>query len=327
MDEMYKTIGEAIADYVKKIGDEDARPVLRSSRSRNSYFLPLVKDPRPGWNEWHGVTITRQGRNVYIVTRDRRSAQQAYATFFWEIITPQNFNDGTWEKIHKVSKEVKKFVDQIQHESEVEPGAESFVLEDEELPPRSLKSKVMPKIEMGNRHPDDPPTVLATKKAQPEEEFRPFVAMVHSNNTSGFINDFDKPQWQMKEHEILRRDGYTCQWCGDTTTYLMVFNLAWKWNLGPLKWDPSDLVTLCVDCRDHGMMLQSNVKLRLNRRIRVLKIDPSTAWVFDDTPRLIYSRLYYDKQNKLKGKAMIMQVAMAMRFQEFISKLKMIHVT
>ena len=56
------------------------------------------------------------------------------------------------------------------------------------------------------------------------------------------------PLWQKKRVEILQRDNFTCQLCGDTRTTLQVHHEKYKGN----PWDiPSEhLKTLCAHCHD-----------------------------------------------------------------------------
>lgn len=56
------------------------------------------------------------------------------------------------------------------------------------------------------------------------------------------------PRWQKKRVEILQRDNFTCQLCGDTRTTLHVHHDAYKgnpWNIGNDK-----LKTVCAHCHD-----------------------------------------------------------------------------
>lgn len=55
-----------------------------------------------------------------------------------------------------------------------------------------------------------------------------------------------KPAWQKKRLEILNRDSFTCQLCGDTETELQIHH---KKYVGEPHEAPNDeLVTLCKHC-------------------------------------------------------------------------------
>lgn len=55
------------------------------------------------------------------------------------------------------------------------------------------------------------------------------------------------PRWQKKRLEILQRDEFKCQWCGDTKTTLHVHHDIYE---GEDPWDTDELylTTLCEDC-------------------------------------------------------------------------------
>ena len=60
------------------------------------------------------------------------------------------------------------------------------------------------------------------------------------------------PRWQRRRLEILSRDTFTCQCCGDASSTLHVHH---RWyNGGQDPWEASDdaLVTLCATCHEEG---------------------------------------------------------------------------
>lgn len=58
------------------------------------------------------------------------------------------------------------------------------------------------------------------------------------------------PRWQKKRLEVMERDGFTCQNCGDKESTLNVHH--WYYAAGNDPWDYPDeaLATLCEDCHD-----------------------------------------------------------------------------
>lgn len=54
------------------------------------------------------------------------------------------------------------------------------------------------------------------------------------------------PRWQKKRLEILDRDGFTCQHCGDTKTELHIHHL--KYSKYPWEVENDKLQTLCKHC-------------------------------------------------------------------------------
>lgn len=60
---------------------------------------------------------------------------------------------------------------------------------------------------------------------------------------------YKSPAWQKRRLEILSRDNFTCQLCGDTKTELQVHHIEYGSN--PLETPSEQLITLCADCHYH----------------------------------------------------------------------------
>ncbi len=56
------------------------------------------------------------------------------------------------------------------------------------------------------------------------------------------------PRWQKKRLEIMRRDSFTCQVCGDTKTALNVHHKQYFNGKKPWEYKDEDLITLCECC-------------------------------------------------------------------------------
>lgn len=56
------------------------------------------------------------------------------------------------------------------------------------------------------------------------------------------------PRWQKRKVEILSRDNFTCQLCGDTENTLHVHHKYYLENHKPWEYDDNVLVTLCENC-------------------------------------------------------------------------------
>lgn len=56
------------------------------------------------------------------------------------------------------------------------------------------------------------------------------------------------PRWQKKKTEILNRDNFTCQLCGDTKNTLHVHHKYYLENHKPWEYTDDALVTLCEEC-------------------------------------------------------------------------------
>ena len=67
------------------------------------------------------------------------------------------------------------------------------------------------------------------------------------------MNYFEKlkdPRWQKKRLEILDRDEWCCQRCGDNEETLHVHHRIYQYGKEPWEIDNDLLVTLCKDCHD-----------------------------------------------------------------------------
>lgn len=56
------------------------------------------------------------------------------------------------------------------------------------------------------------------------------------------------PKWQRRKSEILARDEWTCQECGNNEQTLHVHHKGYLKNLKPWEYEDWSLVTLCADC-------------------------------------------------------------------------------
>lgn len=58
------------------------------------------------------------------------------------------------------------------------------------------------------------------------------------------------PRWQKRRLEILSRDNFTCQWCGDSKSTLHVHHTHYMKQEEPWETDEVLLVCICADCHD-----------------------------------------------------------------------------
>lgn len=76
------------------------------------------------------------------------------------------------------------------------------------------------------------------------------------------------PRWQRRRLEILQRDEFTCNICGDGTKTLHVHH---KWyESGKEPWEHPDncLTTLCVVCHEEEAEYKCNQELLVNSLLR-----------------------------------------------------------
>jgi len=74
---------------------------------------------------------------------------------------------------------------------------------------------------------------------------------------SNYATKLKDPRWQKKRLEILVRDKWTCQLCGDTESTLMVHHRRYIPGCDP--WDcPNEfLITLCEECHTNESDLRA----------------------------------------------------------------------
>jgi 5-methylcytosine-specific restriction endonuclease McrA len=58
------------------------------------------------------------------------------------------------------------------------------------------------------------------------------------------------PRWQKKRLEILQRDNFTCQLCGDTEATLHIHHKGYIAGNDPWDYSNDLLITFCEDCHE-----------------------------------------------------------------------------
>jgi hypothetical protein len=58
------------------------------------------------------------------------------------------------------------------------------------------------------------------------------------------------PRWQKKRLEIFSRDNFTCQYCNNTESTLIVHHLHYYPNTEPWEYCNGQLITLCETCHN-----------------------------------------------------------------------------
>ncbi len=76
------------------------------------------------------------------------------------------------------------------------------------------------------------------------------------------------PLWQKKRLEVLQRDDFTCQNCGDTKNTLHVHHRNYCFGFEPWEYQLIDLITLCEICHEDesdtvkGLLSDLNITLK-----------------------------------------------------------------
>ena len=64
------------------------------------------------------------------------------------------------------------------------------------------------------------------------------------------MGKYDHPKWQKKRLEIMQRDGFKCQHCGEEDNTLVVHHRYYIKDRDIWDYDNTSLVTLCKSCHD-----------------------------------------------------------------------------
>lgn len=59
------------------------------------------------------------------------------------------------------------------------------------------------------------------------------------------------PRWQRKRLEVMNRDNWTCQRCGDSTTQLEIHHTQYWEGKKPWEYPDDMLVTVCRNCHEN----------------------------------------------------------------------------
>lgn len=79
-----------------------------------------------------------------------------------------------------------------------------------------------------------------------------------------YSEQLKSPMWQKKRLEIMQRDNFTCQDCGDTESQLQVHHKSYTFGNNVLEYDNNNLITLCETCHSCLTDLKKIIKLRID---------------------------------------------------------------
>lgn len=73
-----------------------------------------------------------------------------------------------------------------------------------------------------------------------------------------YSDQLKDPRWQKRRLEILSRDEWACQWCGDTSSTLHVHHLYYTRGAEPWDYPDTALLTVCEDCHTNERTRQED---------------------------------------------------------------------
>lgn len=90
-----------------------------------------------------------------------------------------------------------------------------------------------------------------------------------------YSEQLKSPKWQKKRLEIMQRDNFTCQLCGDKETTLNVHHINYIYSKKCWEYKNKELITLCEHCHKEVEILKKDYKINNIEKISIYK---STEW-------------------------------------------------
>ena len=72
-----------------------------------------------------------------------------------------------------------------------------------------------------------------------------------------FLGQIKSPQWQRRRLEVMQRDDFTCQMCGEKENTLHVHHLRYVNGRNYWEYDDWELITLCEECHSAEHLCKS----------------------------------------------------------------------
>jgi len=83
-----------------------------------------------------------------------------------------------------------------------------------------------------------------------------------------YLEKIKDPRWQKKRLEVLERDDWQCQKCGDKETTLHVHHLRYIPNKAPWEYKNYNLLTLCSNCHEYETEIRKECESQLLDMLR-----------------------------------------------------------
>jgi hypothetical protein len=65
-----------------------------------------------------------------------------------------------------------------------------------------------------------------------------------------YLEKLRDPKWQNKRLQVLKRDNFTCKYCGDKSKTLHVHHNTYTYGLEPWEYSNNNLTTVCATCHN-----------------------------------------------------------------------------
>lgn len=124
-----------------------------------------------------------------------------------------------------------------------------------------------------------------------------------------YKNLLNKPQWQKRRLQILERDKWTCQCCGDTETELQVHHKMYEKGKMPWEYNDDVLVSICSHCHSFLSYIlvyneEDNYKPTINEKLPVIQkryVDSQKTYYIEmliDNNVFVTGHIIYDKDGE-----------------------------
>jgi 5-methylcytosine-specific restriction endonuclease McrA len=95
-------------------------------------------------------------------------------------------------------------------------------------------------------------------------------ATEETDHAMTYADKLKDPRWQRRRLEIMQRDNFTCQNCGDNKTTLHVHHKIYVRNADPWIYGDVALVTLCEPCHKIKHMTVEELECEKSRILGLL---------------------------------------------------------
>lgn len=83
--------------------------------------------------------------------------------------------------------------------------------------------------------------------------------------SKSYYEKLKDPRWQRKRLEVLQRENFRCEACGDTESTLHVHHGYYEAKYNPWDYDASTLHVLCNDCHEEVEELLTAIRYEVGR--------------------------------------------------------------
>lgn len=122
---------------------------------------------------------------------------------------------------------------------------------------------------------------------------RGFLRGCYMVNKKTYLDKLKDPRWQKKRLEILERDEWFCQICGNNESTLHVHHRVYIKDKEPWDYPDEYLVTLCEDCHE---IEREQIKKVIDNFVEATKLTFFSADIICLATGLYYNKIPYPSE-------------------------------